>query len=178
MDAADEPGVDLVWDVRRPLPFPSRTVDLIYTEHLLEHLARSDTDRLLAECQRVLRPSGRIRIGVPDAGLYLRAYIDRNDDFFELARHLGGATEPLRTPIEVINQMFRMGGAHKYAWDLETLTLALRESGFRDICQHRPGEASSPILCLDDPAHAFETLYVEAATTTPHGQGDGSACPD
>jgi hypothetical protein len=61
----------------------------------------------------------------------------------------------------VINQMFRMGGAHKYAWDFETLTLSLSEAGFGNIERHAPGCASTPRLCLDDPEHAFETLYVE-----------------
>jgi hypothetical protein len=64
--------------------------------------------------------------------------------------------------MEVINQMFRMGGAHKYAWDFETLTLALSEAGFKNIVRHPSGCASTAHLCLDDPEHAFETLYAEA----------------
>lgn len=162
IDAADGPGVDLVWDLRRPLPFAPGSVELIYSEHVLEHLVKADADHLLADCFRVLAPSGVLRVGVPDAELYLRAYVGTNGEFFARAEYLGGATRPLRTRMEVINQMFRMGGAHKYAWDFETLELSLSEAGFADIVRCEPGRASSPSLCLDDPSHAFETLYAEA----------------
>jgi hypothetical protein len=56
-----------------------------------------------------------------------------------------------------------MGGHHRYAWDFETLALHLRQIGFINIEQKAPGDASRPELCLDDPEHAMETLYVEAA---------------
>jgi predicted SAM-dependent methyltransferase len=162
VDAAAGQGVDVVWDVRERLPFGSGGTQLIYTEHLLEHLVKADADKLLTECYRVLMPGGRVRIGVPDAEAYLRAYVEGNLAFFQAAERLGGATRPLRTPMEVINQMFRMGGAHKYAWDLKTLAQSLSESGFTHIAKYQPGQASTPLLCLDDPEHAFETLYVEA----------------
>jgi predicted SAM-dependent methyltransferase len=162
VDALAGTGVDLVLDIRRRLPFASGGAEFIYTEHMLEHLARNDADRLLAECYRVLVPGGRLRIGVPDAEIYLRAYVSEDRAFFGAAERLGGATRPLRTPMEVINQMFRMGGAHKFAWDLQTLTQSLGEAGFKHVDKYAPGRASTPLLCLDDPEHAFETLYVEA----------------
>jgi predicted SAM-dependent methyltransferase len=162
IDAIDAPGVDLVWDIRQRLPFASGSAELIYTEHVLEHLVKTDADHLLAECFRVLIPSGLLRVGVPDAELYLRAYVGANQEFFARAAYLGGATRPLRTRMEVINQMFRMGGAHKYAWDFETLNLSLTEIGFKNVVRYESGRASVPDLCLDDPAHSFETLYAEA----------------
>jgi hypothetical protein len=58
--------------------------------------------------------------------------------------------------------MFRMGGAHRFAWDFETLAKELSAAGFRNIRRYASGESSLPDLCLDDPAHAFETLYLEA----------------
>jgi len=58
--------------------------------------------------------------------------------------------------------MFRMGGAHQFAWDFAALAGALTEAGFHDIQREPSGHASSDELCLDDPDHAFETLYIEA----------------
>ena len=162
VDACDYPGVDLRWDLRSRLPFRDGAARLIYSEHTLEHLESDEAEALLAECHRLLAPDGRIRIGVPDAGLYLRAYSEGRKEFFTELQHLGGAVRPLTTPIAVVNQSFRMGGAHKYAWDFESLRLALKAAGFVGPTQFASGKASCTELCLDDPEHAFETLYLEA----------------
>ncbi|HEY0097747.1 MAG TPA: methyltransferase domain-containing protein [Pyrinomonadaceae bacterium] len=162
IDGAPQDQLDLQWDLRTPLPFANRSCRLIYSEHLLEHLFKEDALNLLQECNRLLEPGGSIRLGVPDAELYLRAYVERRTDFFQGLKHLGGAVIPLSTPIDVINQMFRMGGAHLFAWDFETIERALVDAGFTQITRWPSGQASSPELCLDDPEHAFETLYVEA----------------
>ena len=154
--------VDLVHDLRRPLPFATGSARLIYSEHVLEHLAFEHAAALLRECRRVLENGGTLRLGVPDAGLYLARYAAGDTSFFEPLRHLGGAVEPLDTPMKVVNQMMRMGGAHLFAWDFETLQQQLRAAGFSNITRFAPGQASSAELCLDDPAHNFETLYVEA----------------
>src|SRR6266481_6376793 len=105
---------------------------------------------------------GKMRLGVPDAELYLQAYAQGRTEFFIDLAHLGGAVKKLTHPIDVINQMFRMGGAHQFAWDFAALAGALTEAGFHDIQRGRSGHASSDELCLDDPDHAFETLYIEA----------------
>jgi len=57
---------DLVYlDVRRPFPFPDESFDLVFSEHMLEHLEYEEGLRCLVECRRVLRPGGRIRIATP-----------------------------------------------------------------------------------------------------------------
>jgi hypothetical protein len=81
--------------------------------------------------------------------------------FFEDLKHLGGAVEPLSTPIDVINQMSRMGGHHLFAWDFHAISAVLKNIGFHDLTRWNSGASSCPELCLDDPAHAFETLYFE-----------------
>jgi len=162
IDAVERPGLDLRWDLRVPLPCADGSAELIYSEHFLEHLEREDADAFLREICRLLQPGGVVRLGVPDAGLYLRAYAGGQADFFTGLRHLGGAVNPLETPLEVINQMFRMGGHHRYAWDFETLAAALQRAGLVGVQRWESQRASRPELCLDDPQHAVETLYVEA----------------
>jgi len=66
--------VDLPWDLRRPLPFASGSIDAIFHEHLLEHLTYAQGLELHQRCRLLLRPGGVLRIGVPDAGAALRSY--------------------------------------------------------------------------------------------------------
>jgi predicted SAM-dependent methyltransferase len=155
-------GIDIQLNFRNPLPFETGSVSLIFSEHVFEHLFKDEVERLLKECFRVLKKGGILRLGVPDAEIYFRKYIDGDREYFSRLKHLGGATEPLETPIDVINQLFRMGGDHLFAWDMESLKLATERAGFRRIIRYEPGNASIEALRLDDPKHSFGTLYIEA----------------
>jgi predicted SAM-dependent methyltransferase len=162
IDAFEQPKLDLQWDLRDRLPCEAGVADLIYSEHVLEHFEKEDADVLLAEAFRLLAPGGRIRLGVPDAALYMKNYAANDREFFHTLRNIGNPVQPLDTPAKVINQMFRMGGAHRFAWDFETLSQELARVGFVRIVQCGSGRSSRSDLCLDDPFHAAETLYVEA----------------
>jgi predicted SAM-dependent methyltransferase len=162
VDAFDQPGLDLRWDLRDRLPCEDGIAALIYSEHVLEHLEYDDAVAWLQELKRLLSPGGRIRLGMPDAELYLRAYANGDAAFFSRLQKIGNPSSPLDTRIKVINQMFRMGGAHRFAWDYETLAEQLARAGFTRISRWPPGQSSVAELCLDDPSHADETLYVEA----------------
>lgn len=60
------PGADLRHDVTRGIPYSDSSVDLIFSEHFLEHLPQRDGLRFLRECRRVLRPGGVVRVAMPD----------------------------------------------------------------------------------------------------------------
>ncbi len=68
------------WDLLGDLPFGDGSFEVIYHSHVLEHFSRSDGQRLLQRCHRVLGRGGIIRVVVPDleriARIYLRA-LDR-----------------------------------------------------------------------------------------------------
>lgn len=59
------------------IPCESNAADVVYHSHVLEHLTRSDAKAFVAECFRVLKPGGILRIAVPDleqiAGYYLKS---------------------------------------------------------------------------------------------------------
>lgn len=162
VDGFDQAGFDLRWDLRNAFPCEDGVASMVYSEHVLEHLERPDAEQFLREVFRLLQPRGRLRLGVPDAGLYLRRYAEGNKEFFLAHENLGNPAQRFSTPVEVINQMFRMGGHHRYAWDFETMSSVLERTGFVDVCQWPAGKASRSELCLDDPEHASETLYLEA----------------
>ncbi len=56
----------VVHDLRKPLPFKDNTFSAVYASHVLEHLYLVEARQLLAECRRVVKPGGVIRIVVPD----------------------------------------------------------------------------------------------------------------
>jgi SAM-dependent methyltransferase len=63
------------WDVQRGLPFRDGDTDACYASHVLEHLTSAAAGQLLAECHRVLRPGGIIRLVVPDLEAIARHYL-------------------------------------------------------------------------------------------------------
>jgi len=57
------------------IPFSDNCFDLVYHSHVLEHFAKEDGRRMLAECFRVLKPGGILRIAVPDLEIIARNYL-------------------------------------------------------------------------------------------------------
>ena len=162
-------GVNCRFDARRSLPFRDNSVRGIFAEHFLEHLDyREEAPGFLSECYRVLGDKGVLRIVVPDAGKYLRAYVQ--DGWQELAatrrldENLNDYYYPFRynTKMEVINVIFRQQHEHKFAYDFETLEFVLKRSGFSNVARQEFGVSTNPDTCLDWAERASESLYVDA----------------
>jgi len=169
LDVFREATVNCIWDCRKRLPFPDGTVKAIFTEHFFEHVDYTEeVPYFLTECHRVLEPGGVIRIIVPDAEKYLRAYCAGDWESIDSIRPLTSDHEDTwtrdkyRTRMELINNVFRQGAEHKYAYDFETLQFLLERYGFSDIRKQRYGQSMLPELCIDTAARATESLYVEA----------------
>ncbi len=150
-----EPSADLALDVREPWPFRDGSTELIYGEHFFEHLDYpEEAEHFLREAYRVLQPRGRLSLGVPDAGPHFFAYARQDRAFF------AGSWNPhypswLKVPMHRINYLFRQFGEHKYAYDEEILTLALRAAGFEAITRRD----HDPEL---DVTNRAGTLYIDA----------------
>ena len=163
------PGVSF-WDCRRGLPFADNSVTAIYLEHVFEHFdPDTEAKPFLRECMRCLRAGGVLRIVVPDAGAYLRAY---NGGWESLAamRPLvqveggwqdGWLRNVYRTKMEFINAVFRQDFDHKYAYDAETLALFVRQAGFSDAILQTFGRSADPDMAKDSEARRTESLYIE-----------------
>ena len=61
------PGVDVVRDLRRGLPFNDLTFDGVRAHHVLEHFTGEDLLFLVDEVWRVCKPGAKLEITVPDA---------------------------------------------------------------------------------------------------------------
>jgi len=143
---------DLHWDLRWRLPFPDDSATAVVLEHVVEHFALDEVVSLLDDCRRVLRPGGRIRVGVPDFGSYLRSYAG-DGGFIEDNRP--GRPTPLLAVAEVA-----LAHGHKSVWDGPTLVSALQEVGFDDARLRAFGDSSIQDD-LDSAIRERESIYVE-----------------
>jgi len=146
---------DLRWDLRRGIPFPDESLAKVYSSHFLEHLSFEEGQKFLDECLRVLIPGGIISICVPNAKLYIDAYLNSKDldrkYFFDYTRAYNNTSR-----IDFVNYIAYMAGEHKYMFDQENLVNILTLKGFRNA-RNRSFEPS-----LDLKEREFESIYAEA----------------
>jgi len=62
-------------DITKKLPYPDNYFDACYSSHVLEHLTKEESQQLLTECHRILKPQGIIRVVVPDLEAIVREYL-------------------------------------------------------------------------------------------------------
>ena len=65
---------DLLHDLRKPLPYPDYSIDLIFNEHFIEHISYDEAFIFLKECYRVLKLGGILRISTPNLDWLLEVY--------------------------------------------------------------------------------------------------------
>ncbi len=74
IDIKSLPHIDYVASGDRLTMFSDNSVDLIYACHILEHFKRKKVPLVLKEWYRVLKPSGKLRVAVPDFEAILKVY--------------------------------------------------------------------------------------------------------
>ncbi len=157
LDAARGDQIDIVWDLRHGLPFRDQSCTAVFGEHVIEHIPKEGAEFLLRECHRVLQPGGVVRLSTPDAGRFLKAYVN-DQDFLNDPRF----PDPADTPMDRVNMMMREFGQHLWCYDIESISLLLKKAGFSSIRAQKFGESSHPRMQgLDLKERAFESLYVE-----------------
>lgn len=122
---------DIFWDMRKGIPFPSGSVSKIYSSHFFEHLTFKEGQSFLDECLRVLIPSGTFSICVPNAKIYIEAYLRSESDikkFFVYGNAYNNTTK-----IDYINYVAYMDGQHKYLIDEENIIHILKSKGMKNV---------------------------------------------
>jgi predicted SAM-dependent methyltransferase len=161
-------------DAIETYPIPTGTIDYVFSEHMIEHISYMQGKKMLAECARVLKPGGKIRLATPDLSRLLGLMQPTIDDTAQayITWASGEFLDP-RTPvaaIHVLNNQFRNYG-HQFLYDEACLRDALAEAGFSNIERHPMGVSNDPHL-HDAEKHginmnnlamvAFETMVLEA----------------
>lgn len=110
VDIYPYPGIRVIADFNRPLPFRDGVADVAIVSNILEHLA--EPDRFLGECHRILKPGGMLVGTVP----FLRGIHQRPYDYYRftdmslqylLAKHRFTATtiRPVLMPYHLISDL-------------------------------------------------------------------------
>lgn len=116
-------GCDVQADLMA-LPFADGSVDSVRLDHVLEHLDQSASIGALFQAWRVLKPGGRITVGVPDLWQYCRAWMDGQQE------NLSGKAMLLRG---IYGGQTHAGEYHRSGWDPWLLSDVLGAVGFRDV---------------------------------------------
>jgi len=164
-------------DCTKRLPFGDDTFYRVYSEHMIEHIPFAAARQLLAECRRVIRPGGAIRIATPNLVQVCRFH-DRQVEplvasYLASSRPRYAVPGPGSNAAHVINSLFYHHG-HCFLYDAETLSAVLTEAGFISCRVSSPGESQLPGMAglerhgqvMGDDFNRLETLVVEART--PH----------
>ncbi len=150
-------------DAAHHIPYADGTVDVIYSSHMIEHLDRLDARSFLAECRRVLKPGGILRVAVPDVSLTVRDYVaDGNADIFleqlqfdlDRPRGLGGRLRHL---------LLGGGRGHRWMYDARSIRKLVESADFAQVEVLSAGDSRIPDPGrLDLAERPEESIYVEA----------------
>jgi SAM-dependent methyltransferase len=131
-------------DLRKGFPeFEDGSVDACYVGQACEHLnVLHELPKLLAECFRLLRPGGAIRLTTPDLNKLLSAYAEgRMSDFNS---EQPGFYQRAKPADQLSYLLFGAGGAgctrdeyegHFHAFTVETLGDRLLDAGFEHVAE-------------------------------------------
>lgn len=148
-------GADIHRDLRYGIPLGENTVDKIYTSHMLEHIPYIQLVSFLRECHRVLKTGGELSVCVPNARLYIQAYMD-NRNFVDPSNCYQPALVSTGSSLDQLNYIAYMAGQHCYMFDEENLINTLKTAGFSSA-KLRSFDPSIDIQERD-----FESIYAVA----------------
>lgn len=156
------PGCDLFHNLLSPLPFVDNTIENIFMSHVLEHFTKAQGKYILQECYRVLKPYGVIRISVPDFDIFVKAYIDKDEEFYYQSNGLEIAMD--RFEGETLNEKFMFvakGSGHKEFYNADSMKILFKKSGFGSPVQkqYRDGQIFN-IENIDN--RPEQSLFIEA----------------
>ena len=147
---------DLSWDLRRGIPLEDKSVDYIYSSHLLEHIPFRELILFLDECKRVLKDKGVFSVCVPNFRFYVDAY--SKGKIFENPNYYKEAITDTSSTIDQLNYVAYMDQEHKFLFDEENLLNILKKVGFRSVKLRK----FDPVI--DTQKRDFESIYAIANT--------------
>ena len=142
-------GSQIYLDATQPFALPDTCIDVVYSEHMIEHVPWIGGRAMLRECFRVMKPGALLRIVTPNLAFLMRvveepltpihqAYIQYNLEEYQIDAPSGSA-------VHVVNNFVRAWG-HQFIYDDATLRQLMTEAGFTSITARRLDDSAQPAL--------------------------------
>lgn len=122
---------DVIADFGQALPFPTGAVDFIFSEDTIAYLGLDGVRGFLAECRRILKPDGAMRVLTPDLAKLARMYVDDGAALVDLWNRSVGVPVTTGTACEVLNLAIELAG--RFQFDSPTLMKLARDAGFEAV---------------------------------------------
>jgi len=148
-------GADICWDLSLPFPLKDNIIDKIYTSHLLEHFHYQELLQLLKELKRILKSGRELSICVPDAKIFVNAYLKNDLEKKKELDRIKHFEHPVEK-IDFINYIAYMGGVHKYMFETENIISILKHVGYKKVVKRN----FQPDLDLK--VRKDESIYISA----------------
>lgn len=151
-------------DLRLGIPAFENSLELVYHSHMLEHLTYQEGISFIKDCYKVLQPGGTMRVIVPDLELWINAYVNNNNFFFDQYRRDGGIDKEIYVTKAAVFMGMLHNHEHKCGYDFESLRWLVEYVGFIDV--KRTLYADGDVKDLDiiepmEPLKIMESLCIE-----------------
>ncbi len=151
-------------DIVKGLPVEPESCAGVYCSHVLEHLTQQEALHALANTYLYLEPGGVFRLVVPDLRQLAQAYL-AEQTAVAAPRFLEASGLGLGWRKRGILQFLRAGlgnSVHRWMWDEQSMTEALRIQGFRAIRRCHFGDAQdSRFREVEQESRFIECLAME-----------------
>ncbi|MHB0995805.1 MAG: class I SAM-dependent methyltransferase [Elusimicrobiales bacterium] len=148
-------------DITKRLEFPDGSVEVIFTEHVLEHVRFQEGVSFMREAKRILKPGGTLRIVCPVTEKVLgfspgsdmdREYLKCLERFYPEEKELFGRLgfDGLRefSKVFLLNSIYT-GYGHRFIWSSALIAKVLLALGYRDVKVHEIGKGREASYCLE-----------------------------
>jgi len=164
----DWPKIRLV-DISKKLPLSDDSVDFVYCSQALEHFEYWQTENILGEMHRILKPGGIVRVSVPDIDKMVQLYLKENkNDLSEAARNLNllwwGHEKDVKPGNFLIKLSHRFIRPHQWHYNKTAMGQLLKKVGFRKVTPRpfRMGQVPG-LKGVELEIHRDHSLFLEAA---------------
>jgi len=156
-------NMDIEVDITKPLPFANNSADYIFSEHCIEHVTLQEGYSFIAECLRILKPNGKIRLATPD--IENIAY-NETESYRIFQKQHGWADGNKGCGLRSI--IFNHG--HQYVYSKQAMAAVLHGVGFNDITFTEVGQSTDTNLqnlehhgkVIGEEFNTLETFCIEA----------------
>ncbi len=159
-------------NITETLNFKDNTVDVIFTEHVIEHISLPDSIFFMKESKRILKTGGVLRIVAPMLEKLIAAdFSDPNGKIYiknSLYPYFSDEHEQLKqlnfdgvfeAPIVFLfNSMYRLHG-HQFIWSANLMIKVLKALGFKSVKKRKVGEGFNQEYCIERRARGIYLGY-------------------